>query len=122
MVLENHKYLQGKEIGTGFWDVILNYAWPGNVRELFTVLKRAGIMLNSPITGEDIQMIINQGIYKNSFKDMDGVDLSEQTWEDFKAGKNFWELVKKPFLDRDLNRSEDKENYFRRVNESRGKI
>jgi transcriptional regulator with PAS, ATPase and Fis domain len=108
MVLENHKYLQGKEIGTGFWDVILNYAWPGNVRELFTVLKRAGIMLNSPITGEDIQMIINQGIYKNSFKDMDGVDLSEQTWEDFKAGKNFWELVKKPFLDRDLNRSEAK--------------
>lgn len=42
----NKKYLKGKEIGSGFWDVILKHQWPGNMRELITVLKRAGISTN----------------------------------------------------------------------------
>ncbi|MCP5102122.1 MAG: sigma-54-dependent Fis family transcriptional regulator, partial [bacterium] len=64
LVLENQKYLDGKTLGEGFWEAIFNHNWPGNVRELITVLKRAGIMLDSPITGKDIREIINQGIHK----------------------------------------------------------
>jgi transcriptional regulator with PAS, ATPase and Fis domain len=51
LILENQILLRGKEIGPGFWDAVNNYHWPDNVRELLNFLKRAGIMLESPITG-----------------------------------------------------------------------
>ncbi len=102
LVLENQKYLNGKALGNAFWDVILNYHWPGNVRELNTVLKRAGIISNEPITGEDIQSIISQGIYKKSV-DHEG-DKTENTWKEIEAGKSFWEVLWPLFIDREVDR------------------
>ena len=103
MVLENQKYLKNKVPGDRFWEVILNYNWPGNVRELITVLKRAGIMLKGPITGEDIQAIIEQGIYKKSFQQEED-DKIERTWKEIKAGKSFWEVLWPMFIDREVDR------------------
>lgn len=102
LILENQKYLNGKTLGDGFWGVILNYHWPGNVRELITVLKRAGIMSNEPITGDDIQSIISQGIYKKSVNH-EG-DKIENTWKEIKAGKSFWEVLWPLFIDREVDR------------------
>jgi len=102
LVLENQEYLKGKALGTGFWDVVLNYNWPGNVRELITVLKRAGIMLNSPISGEDIQAIIEQGIYKKSFAHE--MDKSIPIWEEIKSGKSYWDILWPLFIKRDVDR------------------
>jgi transcriptional regulator with PAS, ATPase and Fis domain len=106
LVLENQKYLEGKTVEESFWEVILNYNWPGNVRELITVLKRAGIMLDSPISGDDIQSIIKQGIYKKSFESEndDETDKSEWVWEEIKAGKRFWDGLWALFIDRDVDR------------------
>lgn len=42
-------------------------------------------------------------------KYLNGKKIGDELWNDFKAGKNFWEVVKKPFLSRDLKRSEVKE-------------
>ena len=124
LVMENRHLLMGKIPGDGFWEKIIDYHWPGNVRELFTVLKRAGIMLNSPITGEDIQAVIRQGIFKDSFKgeqEDTASDPVEEIWKQFDTGKNFWEVVKKPFLDRDLNRAQVKAVIARGLAETRGK-
>ena len=121
LVLEHQDLLNGKIPGHGFWDAILNYNWPGNVRELFTVLKRAGIMLDGPITGDDIKSIIRQGIFKNFFDDKTNPESIDQTWEDLKAGKSFWDVVKKPFLDRDLNRAQVKALIDRGLIETNGK-
>jgi transcriptional regulator with PAS, ATPase and Fis domain len=106
LTLEKKELLKGKEIGAGFWDTMLNYSWPGNVRELITVLIRAGIHCQSPITGQQIKEIIgkdkkNQGIASNPGK-------IDQLLEDIRSGKSFWDVVKKPFLKRDLNREEVK--------------
>ena len=91
LVTENLHYLKGSPPGEGFWEVILNYNWPGNVRELITVLKRAGIMLSGPISGADIQAIIQQGIYKESFEQ--GDDKTESVWKAINGGKNFWRTM-----------------------------
>jgi transcriptional regulator with PAS, ATPase and Fis domain len=105
-LFERRKFLKGKKIGEGFWEVMYNYDWPGNFRELFTVLKRAGILCDSPITGKKIQEIIDTNITEDtSVKSINRID---QVQAALKSGKNFWEVVKEPFLKRDLNRSEVK--------------
>jgi transcriptional regulator with PAS, ATPase and Fis domain len=119
LVMEMQPLLKGKEPGNGFWEAICSHDWPGNVRELITVLTRAGILLDSPMTGKDIRDIILQNHGKNSFaRRMDEV---ETTWNDLKEGKSFWHTVKKPFLDRDLNRQQVKEIIKRGLAQSDGK-
>jgi transcriptional regulator with PAS, ATPase and Fis domain len=103
-ITTNREYLKGKEIGEGFWEVVFNYDWPGNMRELITVLKRAGILLESPITGEKIKEVIYGSGYKKSHEP----GWKERIREDFEKGKTFWEVVKEPFLNRDLNREQVK--------------
>jgi transcriptional regulator with PAS, ATPase and Fis domain len=105
-VNEKLEYLRGKKIGKGFTQVLFSHEWPGNLRELITVLKRAGICSKDPITGEDIKDIINQTCRKRHSDRKD--HKFDRIWNDLKEGKTFWEVVKKPFLDRELNRAEAK--------------
>jgi DNA-binding NtrC family response regulator len=86
--------------------VVLNHHWPGNMRELITVLKRAAILLESPITGDNIKEIIYGSGYKKSHAD--GERWLEEIRDDLKKGRSFWEVVKQPFLNRDLNRQQVK--------------
>ena len=108
LVMENIGYLKGKPIGQGFWDEMLDYYWPGNVRELVSVLKRAGILLSGPITGKELRGLIrfrkgSGGPFRREFD-----DKLNRIWIELQAGESFWEVVKKPFMDRDLNRGEVK--------------
>ncbi|MCK5056436.1 MAG: sigma-54-dependent Fis family transcriptional regulator [Candidatus Aminicenantes bacterium] len=106
LIMEKRKYLKGKKIGEGFWEVMLNYGWPGNLRELFTVLKRAGILWDSPITGKKIREIIDENMSgEAAIKSNHEI---ERIRVELKAGISFWDVIKKPFLQRDLNRSEVK--------------
>jgi DNA-binding NtrC family response regulator len=104
LVLCNQVLLRGKEIGEGFWDAVCNYRWPGNVRELINILKRAGITLESPITGEKISAVLD-GVKKESpGKKENGHDLLEETRRRLKTGESFWDSVWKPFIARDFDR------------------
>jgi len=109
-IKKNPGYLKNKEIGDGFWEVISGHDWPGNMRELITVLKRAGILLDSPITGEKIKEIIYRNGYKKTLPDK---NPNQSHWKDeiqanLRAGQSFWQVVKEPFLKRDLNRRQVK--------------
>jgi transcriptional regulator with PAS, ATPase and Fis domain len=106
-IKENRHYLRSKNMGKGFMEALYNHEWPGNFRELITVLKRVGICSKSPITGKDIRDVINQTAGINGSQKHDG--KIDRIWDELKSGKTFWEVVKKPFLRRDLNRSEVKE-------------
>lgn len=105
-VREHLHYLRGKEMGMGFMEALYNHDWPGNFRELITVLKRVGICSKSPITGEDIRDAINRTACIHGSQKHNG--KIDRIWDDIKSGKTFWEVIKKPFLERDLNRSEVK--------------
>lgn len=125
-ITANREYLKGKEIGESFWEVVFNYDWPGNMRELITVLKRAGILLESPITGEKIKEVIYGSGYKKSFtQPLTDTHAYEPGWkekirEDFEKGKTFWEVVKEPFLNRDLNREQVKMVLSEALEKTRG--
>lgn len=119
LVLENQILLRGKEIGQGFWDVIYDYHWPGNVRELLNILTRAGVILESPITGEKILSLLNitggtlpLEIHERGERAED--DNLRKIHEKIKAGDSYWDVIWKPFIDRNLNRDMVKSilNYF----------
>jgi hypothetical protein len=55
----------------------------------------------------DLLSLKNTGYWENHLKERQMYGLL-QLWNELKAGKTFWEVVKKPYLDRELNRSEAK--------------
>jgi transcriptional regulator with PAS, ATPase and Fis domain len=118
-IKENRHLLKDKAIGDGFMNAIFNHDWPGNFRELITVLKRAGICFESPITGKNIKDIINQTTANNISQKHNG--KIDQIWHALTSGGTFWEVVKKPFLKRDLNRCEVKEIINRGLTPAQGK-
>ena len=105
LVMEELEHLQDKKIGKGFWETILNYDWPGNIRELKSVLRRAEILAGDTISGRDIREIVDQNC--SSHRSVE--HKRGKIWEEIKAGKSFWEAIKKPFLEREINRDEAKE-------------
>lgn len=104
LVMNNQDYLKGNSPGEGFWEAVLSYGWPGNVRELITFLKRAGIMLEGTISGEDVRTLIGQGIYRKKLGSSGDSERSRGIWEDFKAGKSFWDTLWPLFIGREVDR------------------
>ncbi|MCP5108333.1 MAG: sigma-54-dependent Fis family transcriptional regulator, partial [bacterium] len=122
LVLENMELLRDKGVGKGFWEAVSDYLWPGNVRELLTVLRRAGIMLDGPVTGDDIRELIRRGRYKAPVLQIgDTADNTGRMWEELRSGKSFWEAVKAPFLQREVNRAEVKALVVRGLDLAGGK-
>lgn len=106
IIEENKRLLKGKNIGPGFWNQVLEYAWPGNYRELFSVLKRVGLLCDSPVKGEDVKKVIDENLsLEETIDEQNRIDL---IWKELDSGKSFWKAVKEPFLDRELNRYEVK--------------
>lgn len=103
--IETNKHLiSDKTLTEDFYSEIINYNWPGNIRELKTMLIRAGVLLESPITGSKIKPIINE-LNKKSRNNINE-STSIRIWAELSSGKSFWDVVKIPFLNRDLNRKE----------------
>lgn len=119
LVLEKTRYLNGKRTGKGFWEALCGYDWPGNIRELITVLKRAGVIDKDVIEGIDIQDIINisSGIKIDGSANV----TSNRIWDEMASGRSFWEAVKAPYLDRELNRAEVVEIIKKGLMETGGK-
>jgi transcriptional regulator with PAS, ATPase and Fis domain len=121
IVRDEIHHLRGKQTSRSFWEEILNYHWPGNIREVIHILKRAGIDLQEPITGEDIRELTDYFKENETDDKPIGKDFVEKIFNDFKSGKNFWEVVKKPFLNRDYNREQVKAVISRSLSEVGGK-
>lgn len=107
---ENRELLKGKEIGPGFREAILDHHWPGNYRELFTVLKRIGILCDSPITGEMVRKIISENKIDKDDPEQrkEEKSRSDRVWERLESGDSFWDAVAAPYADHELTRSEVK--------------
>jgi DNA-binding NtrC family response regulator len=111
LVLANCCLLRDRQIGEGFWDIINSYHWPGNVRELLNILKRVGIILDSPITGKKITALIRMNGKNHRQRDNgngngsgNGNRMLEEIRDKLKNGGSFWQLVWEPFIARDIDR------------------
>jgi DNA-binding NtrC family response regulator len=109
-VLENARCLKGKVMVNGFWEELENYNWPGNIRELISVMKRVGVLSkNHELTGEDVKKSIAHYSYRDKVNyNKNSEDKINNIWKQIESGKTFWEVVKEPYLRRDLNREEVK--------------
>lgn len=105
-LVESHRhFLKGKKLTPGFWEAMLQHDWPGNIRELLTVLKRVGILLQSPVSAEGIRMLIDNGRCRDLAASPNSTRVDE-VWARLCKGETFWNAVRAPFLSRDLNRAE----------------
>ncbi len=95
---------------------LINYPFPGNVRELMNLLEVLG-MGEGEVSLEELKETLKQYEIFPGKQD----EIVEKIWERIKAGGNFWEMVKKPFLARELNRSQVKEFLKRGLALSGGK-
>ena len=120
IIKEESHLLRDKKIDNGFWDEMLNHHWPGNIRELINVLKRLGFSMKDQISGEYVKKIIAAD-EKNSKRSNPGETFIDDIFEELYEGKTFWEVVKKPFLNRDLNREEVRAIINRALEECGGK-
>lgn len=92
--------LRGKRPGEGFWEVALAHDWPGNIRELIQVLKRAGIQLEGPEIGRELETVIGAGAADEG----DLERLASELAAAIAGGASFWDTVWRAFLNRDVNR------------------
>jgi DNA-binding NtrC family response regulator len=103
LVQEYERFLRGKRLGPGFWEVVLNHDWPGNVRELVNVMKRAGIQLPGPIIGHEIAELLPRR--RSSSRDPGDSELA-RVREAIAGGASFWDSAWAAFLDREISRRE----------------
>ncbi len=97
--------LKGRELTGEAIDYILSHPLPGNCRQLINALTRLGLKMDCPqeISLEEIKEILPAENHPQ-----EPADIIEALWRKIKEGGNFWDVVKKPFLSRDLNRSQVK--------------
>jgi DNA-binding NtrC family response regulator len=122
-VLENGRCLKGKSMENGFWEELENYNWPGNIRELFSVMKRVGVLSkNHELRGEDVRRSIAHYSYRDKVNcNKSNEDKISNIWKQIGSGKTFWEVVKEPYLKRDLNREQVREIIKMGLNKCEGK-
>ena len=94
-------FLKGKETSPGFWEALISYGWPGNVRELLTVLKKAGILLDEPISGAMVKSIIHKTNETQTGTSRD--DRLSEYWRLIEKGGNFWRVVWDPYIKREID-------------------
>ncbi len=103
LVEDNRKLLMGKPVDDSGIEAMMGYSWTGNVRELLNFLIRLGV-------GE-YEVVDKVAVLKELQKSI-GRDKPEREesalhlWSSFKAGESFWDVVKEPYLKRDLNREQ----------------
>ncbi len=105
IIAESKDILNGKKLTQDGLNVIMKYDWPGNIRQLRNVLRKAAIIIDKKEIGAEIERLIQDE--KNLLKNNSDGKVKE-IWGLIEKGGDFWEVVRKPFLKRDLNRSEVK--------------
>ncbi len=115
-LIEHYKYLlSGKRINEEGMEVLLNHEWRGNVRELIQVLKRAGVEFDGKEIGGEIEECLWNHINGCGCRKLEGKENNktnetvEKLIEEIEREGSFWEVVKKPFMKRDISRREVKE-------------
>ena len=110
--------LNGRSLTKEAVDYILSHPLPGNCRQLINALTSLGLKKDLPqkISIEDVKDVLPPEKLTE-----ESTDIIEALWRNIEEGGNFWEVVKKPFLSRDLNRQQVKEFLRRGLIQAGGK-
>jgi DNA-binding NtrC family response regulator len=112
--------LNGRKLGREAVRILMNHSWPGNIRELKSILTRAGINHDGPEIGPEIGEFIEKD-FPSSNVIAPGNGKLNRIWQELKGGGTFWEVVKDPFMKREICREDIKLIVQRALKESAGK-
>ena len=107
LVAEYERFLRGKGLDAGFWEVALAHDWPGNVRELVNLLKRAGILSPGPSIGVEVAALLPRRGATAATAGAD--DPLGPLRAAIDGGGSFWDTAWAAFLDREINRRQLRE-------------
>jgi DNA-binding NtrC family response regulator len=95
------RYGERKRFSARSIDLLSQYDWPGNVRELLSLATIGYAMCDGrTIVPSDVEQVLRHSVGAPS-------DPSRELLDRMTRGEaSFWDAVHRPFLDRDLNRSE----------------
>lgn len=105
LVAEHERFLRGKTLGSGFWEVVGAHDWPGNVRELVNVLKRAGIQLPGSTIDREVADLLPRRPFRAGGDAPANPELA-RVQAALAAGASFWDSAWAAFLEREINRAE----------------
>jgi len=113
---------RAKQFSASAWAVLESYKWPGNVREIQSVVDVGCCLADGNIIGSDIiteTLAEDKTVKLNDSFESNGIigmhyDLM------IEEGEDFWNVVREPFLDRELNRSQVRAIVQRGLADSQG--
>lgn len=104
--IENKRNKTTITISSEAMNQLMDYDFPGNIRELENIIKKAIVLSDKDILGKE-DIILNNNIRQDKDKNM---SLPVKLFNEIvMEGKDFWEVIHKPFLARDLDRATVKE-------------
>ncbi|MEW6455603.1 MAG: hypothetical protein AB1410_02655 [Acidobacteriota bacterium] len=117
---KSHKIGIKKEISLEAMEYLKRYHFSGNIRELKAVIERAVILSKEPIINvEDLPEEILNPI-KVSFLEGSSPSIIKEILLRMEKGESFWTTVRKPYLQRELNKYQLKEILHHGLKASRG--
>ena len=119
LLAECTSLLRKKKLNKAAIKVLVDYSWPGNIRELHSVLTRAGIEYEGDEIGAEIAEFFEKDFPLPGV--VPGNGKLDKIWQELKDGGTFWEVVKNPFMKRNICREDVKSIVQRALRESRGK-
>lgn len=98
----HRRYGVRKRMSAAALELLSAYPWPGNVRELHSIVT-AGYALadGDVIEPSSFADSLEQGGFQQTESKLERIERALRTGK-----RDFWEVVHRPFLDRDLNRAE----------------
>lgn len=102
----NYLYKTEKTLGEATRRLLDGYPWPGNVRELRGIADVGYCLTEDVIEPEHVASRLHRVPHARNGRRQAG-GTAQRTYYDLESGEaDFWALVRKPYLERDLNRSQ----------------
>jgi DNA-binding NtrC family response regulator len=107
-------YLRERELSSAAWELMLTYGWPGNVRELITVLKKLGIEGAGRVEIGELRSVLSlTGLGHAEKQETQPAeshpgpldDRESALIEAIRQGGTFWDVLWKPFIEREFDRT-----------------
>jgi DNA-binding NtrC family response regulator len=116
----NEEYGVKKHFSKSALAFLENYPWSGNIRELMSIVSMAFFVSDEDeIKLQDLKLQESRREREDKIDDLpDALEYYRRIVED---GESFWDVVKTPFMKRELNRSEVKRIIRLGLNLSRGR-
>lgn len=111
-----------KRLSGSAWSLLERYEWPGNVREIQSIVDVGCCLSDGNTIGSDIiAENLGEALESSPDETRSAHDIVEKRYAlMLEEGESFWQVVREPFLDRELNRSQVRAIVERGLAEAQG--